>query len=322
MRQRRHKSSLKVALIGPFCVALFLQANPLRSAFAEVPSKSSDKSEGYAAAKKRGDALFAERRYEEALSAYDDAYRAEANPAVDYNRSSTLDALTRFPEALDSIERFEKNASADLKAKVPGLLQYIVDLRAKVATVEIAVNVQSARVLLRGVEVSASKAGSAAAPIRVNAGPAKIEALAEGFGSVSETRSLLGGQVTKVRLELIAREAELVVTSPKSGAFVLVDEKDLGLSPAKVKLAAGQHNVRVTLDGHADALATLSLRAGETRTLSLDPIKKLSFFVGPVFWTLVGVVVVGTAVGISVYAATTERAPPSGVGYSPGKIAF
>jgi hypothetical protein len=306
---------------------MFLPGLPLLQGHAWAQAKPSTPAaekgvEGYAAAKKRGDALFADRRYEEALSAYDAAYQAEPNPAIDYNRSSTLEALTRFPEALDSIERFEKDAPVDLKAKVPGLAQYIADLRVKVATVEIAVNVQSARVLLRGVEVSARKGGSASAPMRVNAGPAKIEALAEGFVSVSETRNLPGGELTAIQFNLVPREAELLVTSPKPGALVRVDEKDLGLAPAKVKLGAGPHNVRVTLDGHLDALASLSLRVGETRTLSLDPTKKRSFFAGPVFWTLLGVVVVGTAVGISVYAATKERAPPAGYGYSPGKIAF
>src|SRR5438067_1440517 len=71
--------------------------------------------------KHRADALLVERRYDEALEAYDRAYALSPNPAIHYNRGRALHYLARFPEALSSIERFEREAPPEVRAKVPGL---------------------------------------------------------------------------------------------------------------------------------------------------------------------------------------------------------
>src|SRR5437762_13513187 len=75
--------------------------------------------------KHKGDALLVERRYDQALDAYDKAFALSPNPAIHFNRARALQFLARFPEALSALERFEQESTPDLRAKVPGLAELL-----------------------------------------------------------------------------------------------------------------------------------------------------------------------------------------------------
>src|SRR5260221_10534174 len=87
--------------------------------------------------KHKGDTLLVERRYDEALDAYDKAFALSPNPAIHFNRARALQFLARFPEALTALERFEEESTPELRAKVPGLAELVAELRSKVATITI-----------------------------------------------------------------------------------------------------------------------------------------------------------------------------------------
>jgi hypothetical protein len=161
--------------------------------------------------------------------------------------------MARYPEALDALEKFEREAPADVKSKVPTLSQLIVDLRGAVATLDIEVSVPSARVMLRGVDVTRAKR-----PMRVNAGPGRIEVFAEGYEIFTSDLVLKGNEQTNVQAKLAPKATTLAVSSGVSGATIFVDTKPLGQLPIETRVDPGPHSLRVTLKGYEDALADVS----------------------------------------------------------------
>src|SRR5690349_16846814 len=86
-----------------------------------------------AARKKAGDAAMEALQYADALAAYSDAHAITRDPALLYNMGRALQALNRFPEALDKLDAFELAASPELKARVPRLPKLIAEIRQRVS---------------------------------------------------------------------------------------------------------------------------------------------------------------------------------------------
>src|SRR5438309_981107 len=80
--------------------------------------------------KRAGDAAFDEKRYEDAITVYTQAYIEEPDPALLYNRGRAHQALGRHVRALQDFEAFRRAASPALLAKVPALDGLISAMRA------------------------------------------------------------------------------------------------------------------------------------------------------------------------------------------------
>ncbi len=273
-----------------------------------------------AALKRGGDDALARKEFVAALADYERSYEIEPNPALHYNRGRALEFLARYPEAVDALERFQAEAPADLKAKVPDLDAHMVDLKSKVATVSITTNAAGARILLGGHEVGRAPLPRA---IRINAGPTTLEVFAEGYVDYRKEVDLKGGEATPLDVALSSRDTAsyLVVKSSVVAARVSIDGKVVGLVPAEATLTAGPHPIHLEHDGYSNADTQVVLRAGERREISIDLIKSRSITSRWWFWTGIGVVVVGAAAGVVVYALTTERSARSG-DFSPGQLSF
>jgi hypothetical protein len=269
--------------------------------------------------KKRADQLFDDKRYEEAVAAYDEAYAATPNAAVLFNRGRALQFLARYPAALDSIQRFSREAPPEVRAKVPGLAELLADLAAHVATVTFKCDVKGARVLVGSRQVGECPI---AAPVQVNAGAQAVEAIADGYLPFRRELTLPGGVTTNVDIALVLRDAtaQLVVTSRVAQALVSVDGARLGVVPAEGKLSPGEHEVKVERDGYDAASTRVVLRANERKELSLDPAEHSTSILGR-WWFWTGVVVVAAGVTTTVVALSTEKSAPSG-NFSPGKVNF
>src|SRR5688572_31098807 len=78
-------------------------------------------------------------KYQQALDKYDAAYKLSADPALLYNQGRALEALSRYPEALEKLRAFDAKAPPDLHARVPNLKKLIDDIagRTTLLTVEV-----------------------------------------------------------------------------------------------------------------------------------------------------------------------------------------
>lgn len=270
------------------------------------------------ALKAEGDKALDEKRYEDALRAYDAALALGPNLPVLYNRGRALQFLARYAEALEPIETFARDAPPDLRARVPGLPTLLADLRARVTQLTVRCTTAGARVLLDQKQV-----GTCPMPpdLQVNGGKRVLEAFAEGHFPFRRELDLPGGRRVAVDINLTSREqnALLVVKSAVPGAMVSVDGETVGAAPAEAGVAPGPHRVDVDKDGFESVSTQVVLQRGERKEVSLDPREKPSILTRWWFWTGAAVVVAGAVTMVVVLS--TER--PAGSGdFSPGRVTF
>lgn len=267
--------------------------------------------------KERANQAMGELRYGDALELYMRAYELEPDPALYYNRARAYEALGRFPEALDQILAFEREASPDLKAKVPLLGDLVKNLRSRVSTLRIDCEVTGARIVLGGVEVAKAPVKE---PLRVNAGEAVLDIFADGYEPYRQKLELRGNEVVLLtpKLTLKGTTGVLAVSSNVAGSTVFVDGRRLGDVPVQIDVVKGRHAVRVTHDGFKEGQTTTLVLAGQRTNLHIELESEPTVLERWWFWTIAaGVVATGTAVTV---ALLTERSADKG-DIPPGQIA-
>ena len=254
--------------------------------------------------KASGDEAMASLRYEEALQAYERATEVEAHPVLLFNRARALQALQRYPEALDHFEAFRRDASPELLARAGKLDELVARLRAQISTLEVICNVADATVLVRGKKVGVTPLKE---PLRLNAGPATISVMADGHHPYRQELELPGAGQQRIQVKLVPMKTagRLTITSPVAGAMVSIDGKRLGVVPAETTLSDGRHRVRVAHPDFRPAETAVEVVKGESKTVDVKLERKPGLLSKWWFWTGAGVVVAG-GVGLTV-ALTTER---------------
>jgi hypothetical protein len=255
-------------------------------------------------------------RYEDAIAAYTDALGLNPDPAILYNRGRVYQARSEYPQALADIERFDHEASAELRSRVPKLVELLADLRSRVATLAITCNVSDARVIVHDRPVGMTPLPQA---LKVNAGPAVVEVVKDGYAPFRQEMSLPGGGelVANVALVSLAKGGILAVRASGTGS-VYVDGKPIGTAPVETTVEAGSHTILVRSPSYEDAQTTAVVVAGERKEVTVALEKQPSVFGRWWFWTAAGVVVAG---GVATAAALlTEKSPPSGDRFSPSQV--
>ncbi len=269
--------------------------------------------------KRKGDEASAELRYMDAIGHYEKSYAATKNPAVLYNMGRAYQSLADFPKALDKLEEFAEKAPPDLKARVPQLTALLDEVRARVATMILSVNVPGAEVRL-GDKILGTTKTSGQTIYRVNSGAQNLVVRHPDYFESSRPVTLAAGKIETVDIVLASRaqEALLTVTSPVTGANVSLDGKAIGVVPAQTPAKPGQHRITLTRDGYDPAETSVVVKAGEDRQVSV-PMAVHETLTGKWwFWTIIGVVAVGTGIAIGVIA-NTEKDPTSGT-IAPGTV--
>jgi hypothetical protein len=254
-------------------------------------------------------------RFTDALAAYSDAYAITKDTALLYNMGRALQALNRFPEALDKLEAFDAAASAELKERVPRLPKLIAELRQRVSTLTIKTNVEGARVLVRNTVVGKAPLPK---PIRFTAGTAEIEIDAEGYFPAKKIVELPGGSGVSVDLPLYSKTTTGVLSVKASvrGAEVLVDGKRIGVAPLEVNVPKGPHRIVVKHPDYRVYETSTIVDAGRTKRVDAA-LQSASVVTRWWFWTTVGVVAAsGAAVAI---VAVSSRPADNGT-IAPGQI--
>ena len=99
---------------------------------------------------------------------------------------------------------------------------------------------------------------------RLNAGIYSIEAQLEKHRSVKEEVALKVGENKELSLHLIPITSSLLVNSSPSGAEVMIDGKDFGITPITINnLLIGDYNVALVKQGYAPCFNKATLLEGE-----------------------------------------------------------
>jgi len=266
--------------------------------------------------KSTGDQAMQAKHYEQALAAYERASELEAHPILLFNRGRALQALNRYPEALDAITAFREQASPALAAKAGDLDELVANLRQHVSTLEIICAVPGARVVLAGKSLGATPL---AQPLRVNAGSAQLVVSADGYLPFERDLVLPAAGQKSVQVTLLPRKdvGHLTVTSVV-GAVAFADGVRLGTVPAEITLPSGRHLIRVEHPGFRSSETGVEIGPGQDRKVDLALEKEPGLLGKWWFWTGAGVIV--SAGVTAVICATTERSPSSG-DIPPGRVA-
>lgn len=284
-----------------------------RIAWADPSAADVDRAD---ALKKRGDDAMDSLRYADALAAYAQAYAITKNPSLLYNQARAHQALGDFASALDFLERFQAEAPADLKARVPSLSQLVEDVRARVTKLTVRSNVSGAQVVLRDRVLGRTPLPG---DVRVTSGHATITVNAEGYKPFTREVDLVGGGALAIDAQLVSKESTgiLAIHASVDGARISVDGTPAGQSPVELAAPAGEHMIRAESDGLEPATTTVMLATGERREVNLTFVRSPPIVARWWFWTGIAVVAVGATA--TVIALTTEKSAPSGT-LAPGRV--
>lgn len=195
---KRAGCTLVVVLVATASIVAWPQAS-----FAEPPKGESTPAsvERAGRLKQQGDEALLNLRYADALRAYEESFRIVPNPALHYNRGRAFEALERLSEAIAAYELFLAQAPAELRAKTPTLAAHVAELRQRTAALTVVVDVEGARVLLRGAVLGVTPLK----PTRVLAGTGVLEVEADGYAPYKTDVTLPGGGELTVRARLVQR---------------------------------------------------------------------------------------------------------------------
>jgi PEGA domain-containing protein len=168
------------------------------------PAKTSNDAAKGAELKEQGDRSMDARRYADAAAFYRSSVEAYSDPSIFYNLGRAYQAMGEYPDALWWLRRFEREAPASLKERVPRLAELLAELRARVTEVTIRSNVGDARVLVRDRFVGTTPFGG---PITLGAGTAPFEILAPGYLTYRREHQLKAGGEVIVDIQLAPSEA-------------------------------------------------------------------------------------------------------------------
>ena len=265
-----------------------------------------------------GNQAMLEMRYVDALASYQQAAAlAPGYTGVLYSIARAHQLLGEFAEALRTLERFDREASPEMKAKVGGLDRLFAELRARVGTLELSSNVNGARVLLRN-----NVLGTTPLPAtRLEAGAAPLDLELDGFFAVHREIVVPAGGRLALELSLHARSSSALLTIRTSpgGAQIRVDGRTQGTSTPSIELAlpAGTHRITAEREGYEEASVPIVLRAGTSRDLSIKLERSVAVTSRWWFWTGAGLLVAG---GVTLaIASMTERPADKGT-LTPGQI--
>jgi len=251
-------------------------------------------------------------RAAEALAAYRRAAAIEPSVALEYNIGRALLAVGDFAGALDAFERYDQQATEELKQRTHRLAEVMSELRAKVSALTVVADDASAagaRVRVRGVEIGLVPVTA----LRTNPGRAEIRVERAGFEPFSETIDLPAGGTSHVHVVLRPERvvARLAIVATPSGARVSVDGEPRGVAPIDLELAPGPHRVVLAAPKHDARSLTLSLARGESRRIDVQLVPE-SPPLASRWWFWAGLGVVAAGATTAVVAASVERSPSEG----------
>ncbi len=221
---------------------------------------------------KKGVGLFKEGDFGAALAEFKAAYQAVPSFEVLYNLGLTERRLFKYGQAVKTLNRYleegGKKVPPDRRESVVSELSQIRSLTSKVT---VTVEGPAARVNVDGEDV-----GLSPLPEAILLGPGKhtIKATRDAEPEpVEVTFELASGSSKEVALafkpQVSQGPVEVTLETDPKDAVLQVDGKLAGVSPTRVSLAPGSHEVIAELDGYQSARTDVMVEPGKPRTVKL-----------------------------------------------------
>jgi hypothetical protein len=259
-------------------------------------------------AKARGDAAMLAGRPADALKDYDEALALKADPALFYNKARALQALERYPEALQFLETFAEKAAPELRARVPRLDALVTELRTRSSALEVRCGTSGAEV-----RVADTVVGTTPLTGRVvrNAGQVMVVVTHADHHRWERLIDLppAGVAVIDVTLSPKATTGLLQVRASVPSASLAIDDRPRGTVPFEDYLPLGTHLVHVSAEGFEPVRSSVVI-GSMPRLLELELQRTPRLHERWTFWVAIGAVV-AAGVGVAV-ALVVERPPMAG----------
>lgn len=259
-------------LLTRWLLALTLLSSPLAfaqgaAAKKEAAAKKAEAADHY----KKGVALFKEGDFASALAEFRAAYQAVPGFEVLYNLGLTERRLFKYGQAVKTLNRYleegGKKVPADRRESVETELSQI---RALTSKINVKVEGAPAKVFVDGEELGNSPLAD---PILLGPGKHTIRATRDGEPEAEETFELASGSTKDVNLVLKPKAAsgpvEITIETDPRDAVLMLDGKLAGLSPTKVELTPGSHELIAELDGFQSTRTDVMVEPGKPRTVKL-----------------------------------------------------
>jgi len=259
--------------------------------------------------KEQGDKAIDAGDYASAVVAYEKGDRIEHHPIFDFNRARALQGAGRMAEALDVIERFDREAPAELKAKVTAYDGFLAQLRRSVATLVLQGDKRHARVSIKGRDLGTMVPDKA---IHCDAGSFVLQVESEGFRTISKRITISAGETQTIDLiwQRIDDQAKFNVNATVPGAHVWIDGQHVGQTPIELKLDPGRHRLRLEHPDASSLQTEIVVVARESRQTTFEMSRPAPLWTRWWFWT--GTAAVATGLVITGIALSTSKSPRQG----------
>lgn len=141
----------------------------------------------------------------------------------------------------------------------------------KAGTLQVAANVEGAKVFVDGVYVGE-------APLTIDTAPGRKDIMvkATGYKTTTAQELVQPGQVAQVQVDLLLVAGTLEVTSNPQGADVFVNHELKGTTPASIVLPPGEYEVRVEKEGYYSRKTTLRVVQDTSTPLHFNLVEQSS----------------------------------------------
>ncbi|MCU0699861.1 MAG: PEGA domain-containing protein [Myxococcaceae bacterium] len=281
-------------------VVLSLCAAPVFAAESAASKKETAQRKAEAADHyKKGVALFKEGDFGSALAEFKAAYQAVPGFEVLYNIGLTERRLFKYGQAVKTFARYleegGKKVPQDRRDSVESELSIIRSLTSKVT---VKVDGAPAKVFVDGEVVGQTPL---AEPVLLGPGKHALRATRDGEPDAEESIELASGLVREVTLVFAPKVSqgpvEVSVETDPRDAVLMVDGTLAGVSPAKLELTPGTHELIAEFEGYQSARTDVVVEPGKPRTVKLKLVAGASgAAAGRGRFPVVGVVLFGVAV--------------------------
>jgi hypothetical protein len=268
----------------------------------------------------QGVALYGEGNFASALAEFEAAYKALPAAPVLYNIGLCYKALYRYPEAIDTLNRYLAEGRTDAgltPQKRTEIEQSVETMSALLAPVTFTLRPREARVVVDGRQIVIPGDGI----VQLAAGARLAEVSAEYHQPERREFTVVAGAPLTVTFDLkaIPRTGTAFITSSQPNTRIKIDGKDQGFAPLKVELSVGGHQLEGAVPKYEIFQTEVMLSPGQSRNIDIEmrlppnpPLYRKWWF-----WSSLGAVVAGGTATAFLLQPGTAPATVGGLGTGP-----